>query len=108
MKENNIQTVYTDGIGKIHFFGNMIRLDMMNFVPTESNEEKPEPETVMRLVMSPNAFLASYESFVNMVAKLEKAGIISVANDKEEKKEDNAEAVEEPVVAPAEEVKPEA
>ena len=34
---SEIKTIYTDSIGKIHFFGNMIRLDLMDFVPSESD-----------------------------------------------------------------------
>jgi len=85
---SEIKTIYTDGIGKIHFFGNMLRLDLMDFVPTDSDDpnSKPEPQITTRLVMSPNAFLASYESFMNMIDKLTKAGVLTPAE--EEKKED--------------------
>lgn len=80
---SEIKTIYTDGIGKIHFFGNMIRLDLMDFVPSESDDagSKPEPTITTRLVMSPHAFLASYESFMNMIDKLKKAGVLTAADD---------------------------
>lgn len=74
---NHIEEIYTDGIGKIHFLGGMLRLDLFSFLPTENEGEKPSPEVVKRLIMSPNAFLASYESFVNMIEKLKEAGIIA-------------------------------
>ena len=35
---SDIKTIYTDGVGKIHFFGNMLRLDLMDFVPSESDD----------------------------------------------------------------------
>lgn len=95
MTEDKINTIYTDGIGKIHFFGNMIRLDLMDFVPSESDDPnaKPAPQITTRLVMSPNAFLASYESFVNMIDKLTKAGVLSpVQNEKEQSKQAEAPA----------------
>lgn len=76
MKEN-IKEVYSDGIGKIHFLGGTIRLDLFSFIPSESDGEEPTPEITERIIMSPNAFLASYESFVNMLKKLEDAGIVS-------------------------------
>ena len=83
MSEENITTLYSDGIGKIHFFGNMLRLDLMEFVPSDGNDPnaKPEPKVTSRIVMSPNAFLASYESFMNMIDKLAKAGILSKAEE---------------------------
>ena len=73
----NIKETYSDGIGKIHFLGGTIRLDLFSFVPSEKDGEEPVPEITERIIMSPNAFLASYESFVNMLKKLEDAGIIS-------------------------------
>ena len=75
-----IKERYVDGIGKIHFVGQMIRFDLFSFVPSEGdNDEKPEPKLVERLVMSPNGFLASYEAMVNMINKLTEAGILSKA-----------------------------
>jgi len=83
---SEVKTIYTDGVGKIHFFGNMLRLDLMDFVPAESEDAnaKPEPRTTTRLVMSPNAFLASYESFMNMIDKLTKAGVLTPTEEKAE------------------------
>lgn len=75
-----IKERYVDGIGKIHFLGQMLKFDFFSFAPTDSNkEDKPEPVLVERLVMSPNGFLASYEAMVNMVNKLTEAGILSKA-----------------------------
>ena len=81
-----IQTIYTDGVGKIHFYGNMIRLDLMDFVPTENEDGGDEKKSELnakishRLVMNPHAFLATYESFVNMIEKLTAAGVLSPVN----------------------------
>ena len=75
-----IKERYVDGIGKIHFLGQMLKFDFFSFAPTDSDkEDKPEPVLVERLVMSPNGFLASYEAMVNMVNKLTEAGILSKA-----------------------------
>jgi hypothetical protein len=77
-----IKERYVDGIGKIHFVGGMIRFDMFSFEPVdgvdeEGKERRPEPVMVERLVMSPNGFLSSYESMVNMINKLTEAGILA-------------------------------
>lgn len=77
--DNNIKEIYSDGIGKIHFFGGTIRLDLFSFEPSDKENENPIPRVTKRIVMSPNAFLSSYESFVNMVEKLKEAGVISDA-----------------------------
>lgn len=86
----NVKTIYSDGIGKIHFFGNMIHLDLMAIVPVDvTNEDgtvdsKPTPVVTHRIVMPPTAFLTSYESFVNMIDKLQKAGVLSPVENKAE------------------------
>jgi hypothetical protein len=89
-----IKERYVDGIGKIHFVGGMIRFDMFSFEPVdgvdeEGKERRPEPVMVERLVMSPNGFLSSYESMVNMINKLTEAGIL--AKREEEGKDVNEE-----------------
>lgn len=98
MKEDEIPTIYSDGIGKIHFFGNMLRLDLMNFVPVEGENGKPVPQVTARLVMNPNAFLASYESFLNMIEKLTKAGVLSPVNNSEEEQPTEEKPLEEKTV----------
>lgn len=75
--KDDIKEVYSDGIGKIHFLGGTIRLDLFSFQPSDKDGEDPVPSITERIIMSPNAFLASYESFVNMIGKLEQAGIVS-------------------------------
>jgi hypothetical protein len=94
-----IKERYVDGIGKIHFVGGMIRFDMFSFAPMddlddEGKEKRPEPVMVERLVMSPNGFLSSYESMVNMINKLTEAGIL--AKREEETSEDSISLNEEP------------
>ncbi len=79
---NEITEIYSDGIGKIHFIGGMIRLDLFTFSPDEEDASgKPKPEVCQRVVMSPNAFLASYDSFVNMIEKLKDANILTNKED---------------------------
>ena len=75
---------YVDGIGKIHFLGNVVKFDLFSFAPSENDkDDKPEPKLVERLVMSPNGFLASYEAMVNMINKLTEAGVLSKTNPNE-------------------------
>ena len=75
-KEEKVTEFYCDGIGKIHFIGGMIKLDMFSFDPIEG-EEKPTPRLTQRVVMSPNGFLSAYDAFYNMVKKLTDAGILA-------------------------------
>jgi hypothetical protein len=91
-----IKERYVDGIGKIHFCGGMIRFDMFSFEPVDGvdedgNEKRPEPVLVERLVMSPNGFLSSYESMVNMINKLTEAGILAKREENNEEISLNAE-----------------
>jgi len=86
--EERVKERYVDGIGKIHFVGGMIRFDLYSFQPSEEepvkdsdgNEANPPPPTPIiaeRLIMSPNGFLASYDAMVNMIERLQEAGVIS-------------------------------
>ena len=40
----NIKEIYSDGIGKIHFIGGMLRLDLFSFNPDQEDAAgKPKP-----------------------------------------------------------------
>ena len=86
----NIKERYVDGIGKIHFVGGMIRFDLYSFQPSEETTDEndkdatpppPTPIIAERLIMSPNGFLASYDAMVNMINRLQEAGVISKRED---------------------------
>ena len=84
METINVKERYVDGIGKIHFVGGVIRFDLYSFQPKDDKdgkEQNPEPIIAERLIMSPNGFLASYDAMVNMIQKLQDAGVIQKRED---------------------------
>lgn len=96
---DNVIERYSDGVGQVHFLGGMLRLDLVSFKPGEKTDgddkaANAKPVVVERVVMSPNAFLATFDSFVNMIEKLKQAGVIA-----EQPAEDKAPAAPTPVDA---------
>ncbi|MBQ7111240.1 MAG: hypothetical protein IJO06_08460 [Thermoguttaceae bacterium] len=66
---------FVDGIGKIHFAGNMVRFDCVTLQPG-ADGEKPTPEEVFRVVMPPQGFLAAFNSMQQLIDKLVAAGVL--------------------------------
>lgn len=85
-----INEIYSDGIGKIHFYGGVIRLDLFSFEPSDVDGEAPQRKVTDRIIMSPNAFLSSFDSFVNMIEKLKDAGIVATVEEKADNTPDNS------------------
>ena len=65
--------VFVDGIGQIHFVGGMVRYDFFSLQP---GADAPVPEEVIRLIMSPQGFLAAFGSMQQLIDKLVEAGIV--------------------------------
>lgn len=66
---------FIDGIGKIHFAGNMVRFDCVTLQPG-ADGEKPATEEVFRVVMPPQGFLAAFNSMQQLIDKLVAAGVL--------------------------------
>ena len=99
MNTMEVKERYVDGIGKIHFVGGVVRFDLYSFQPQDDKDGKevqPEPVIAERLIMSPNGFLASYDAMVNMIQKLQDAGVIQKREESAEKPAEKAPV--EPVV----------
>ena len=67
--------IFADGIGQIHFAGNMVRMDLFTLQPTEEGQA-PKPETQERLIMPPQGFLAAFNSMQQLIDKLIAAGVL--------------------------------
>ncbi len=67
--------IYADGIGQIHFVGNMVRFDFVTLQPTGDNQE-PTIEKKERIIMPPQGFLAAFDSMQKLIDKLVEAGVI--------------------------------
>ena len=67
--------IYADGIGQIHFAGNMVRFDFMTLQPGAEGTA-PTPEYNERIIMPPMGFLAAFNSMQQLIDKLLEAGIL--------------------------------
>ena len=68
--------VFAEGIGQIHFAGNMVRFDFVTLQPGAEGEA-PSPKTVERMVMPPQGFLAAHQSMQQLIDKLLEAGVLT-------------------------------
>ena len=69
------QEVYADGLGQIHFAGNMVRFDFMTLQPGAEGAA-PTPEYTERIIMPPQGFLAAFDSMQQLINKLVDAGVL--------------------------------
>jgi len=67
--------IYADGVGQIHFAGNMVRMDLMTLQP-EENGQAPTPQANIRVIMPPQGFLAAFNSMQQLIDKLVEAGVL--------------------------------
>ena len=67
--------IFADGIGQIHFAGNMVRFDFVTLQP-EGEGKAPSAESNVRVIMPPQGFLAAYNSMQQLINKLLEAGVL--------------------------------
>jgi len=70
-----IKEVFADGIGQIHFAGNMVRMDLMTLQP-ENDGKAPTPKSNVRVILPPQGFLAAFNSMQQLIDKLVEAGVL--------------------------------
>ncbi len=68
--------IFADGIGQIHFAGNMVRFDFMTLQPG-ADGAAPTPEYNERIIMPPQGFLAAFNSMQQLIDKLVEAGVLT-------------------------------
>lgn len=67
--------IFADGIGQIHFAGNMVRFDFVTLQP-EADGKAPVPQSNIRVIMPPQGFLSAFNSMQQLIDKLLEAGIL--------------------------------
>ena len=67
---------YVDGIGQIHFAGNMVRFDCVTLQPG-ADGQAPTPAPCFRVIMPPQGFLAAFNSMQQLIDKLVEAGVLN-------------------------------
>ncbi len=74
--------IFADGIGQIHFAGNMVRFDFVTLQP-EADGKEPIPQSNVRIIMPPQGFLSAFNSMQQLIDKLLEAGVLK-KNEKSE------------------------
>ena len=69
------QDVLKDGVGQIHFAGNMVRFDLVTLQPG-ADGQAPTPSPAFRVIMPPQGFLAAFNSMQQLIDKLVDAGVL--------------------------------
>lgn len=69
------QEIFADGIGQIHFVGNMVRFDFVTLQPSEEGKA-PVAESKVRVIMPPQGFLGAFDSMQKLINKLVEAGVL--------------------------------
>ena len=67
--------IFADGIGQIHFAGNMVRFDFVTLQPSEEGQA-PVAQSNVRVIMPPQGFLNALNSMQQLVDKLVEAGVL--------------------------------
>ena len=67
--------IFADGIGQIHFAGNMVRFDFVTLQP-EADGKEPIPQPNVRIIMPPQGFLSAFNSMQQLIDKLLEAGVL--------------------------------
>ena len=67
--------IFSDGIGQIHFAGNMVRFDFVTLQP-EADGKAPIPQSNVRVIMPPQGFLSAFNSMQQLIDKLLEAGVL--------------------------------
>ncbi len=67
--------IFADGIGQIHFAGNMVRFDFVTLQP-EADGQAPVPVANVRIIMPPQGFLGAFNSMQQLIDKLLEAGVL--------------------------------
>ena len=75
--------IFADGIGQIHYAGNMVRFDFVTLQPAEDGKT-PVAEPNVRIIMPPQGFLTAFTSMQQLIDKLIEAGVLK-KNDKANK-----------------------
>ena len=70
-----IPETFADGIGRIGFSEGMVRIELVS-VAMQDKDGKAVREPCHRLVLTPQGFMQAVQAQLNLIRKLEEAGVI--------------------------------
>ncbi|MBQ7617370.1 MAG: hypothetical protein IJS50_00705 [Desulfovibrio sp.] len=69
-----LQKQFIDGFSQVHFVGGLVRINLYQLEPVPNAE--PKEEEVAQLIMTPQAFVESFNAMQQLAEKLAEAGIL--------------------------------
>lgn len=66
---------FADGIGRIGFTEGMVRIELVS-IADQDQDGRPVREVRHRIVMTPQGFMQSVQAQLNLIRKLEEAGVL--------------------------------
>jgi hypothetical protein len=70
--------IYADGLSRVEAMNDIVKLDFVSFLPGSlENDGTYVTEPCLRLVMQPEALATLHAAMVNLVDKMERAGIVT-------------------------------
>lgn len=75
--------IFADGLGQIHYVGNMVRVDLVTLQPTAGGSA-PVAESKERVIMPLQGFLGALDAMQKVADKLVATGVVK-KNDKARK-----------------------
>jgi hypothetical protein len=70
-----IPETFADGVGRIGFSEGMVRIELVS-VADQDKDGRPVREACHRIIMTPQGFMQSVQAQLNLIRKLEEAGVI--------------------------------
>lgn len=78
--------IFVDTIGQLHFIKGLVRFDLVSFQPGENSGAEPIPQEVVRVIMPPEGFLATFNTMQRLIDQLVEAGVLKKVNNENKKK----------------------
>jgi hypothetical protein len=66
---------FADGVGRIGFSEGMVRIELVS-VADQDKEGRPVLQPCHRIIMTPQGFMRSVQAQLNLIRKLEEAGVL--------------------------------
>lgn len=70
-----VPETFADGVGRIGFSEGMVRIELVS-VADQDKDGRAVREPCHRLVMTPQGFMQAVQAQINLIRKLEEAGVI--------------------------------
>ncbi|MGN7613976.1 hypothetical protein ACQZV8_18055 [Magnetococcales bacterium HHB-1] len=71
------EPLYSDGTENISIAGGVVRIDLFAYAPPKDEQGKERRDFQQRVIMSPEAFLQSYNAMNRVMTRLQEQGLVT-------------------------------